>query len=370
MKVKLLDLVPQYESIKEEVHEALDDVLSSQRFILGPKVEELEAMIGDLCGVGHAVGVASGSDAILISLMALGIGPGDEVITTPYTFFSTVSSITRLGAKPVFVDIERATYNIDPSAVDAAITERTKAILVVHLFGQSAEMKAILSASERRGIPVIEDACQSIGASYGGRMVGSMGTAGCFSFFPSKNLGGYGDGGMIVTGDADFASEARLLRVHGGRDRYYHDVIGLNSRLDALQAAVLLVKLGHLGEWNDRRRENAAYYSEGLSGADGIEVPYIDKDAVHVFNQYVIRSADRDGLRSFLSEAGVGCEVYYPVPLHMQRCFSFLDRGKGDFPEAERAALQTLAIPVYPEISRAEQDYVIGRIRRFTENIG
>ncbi|MCX5753661.1 MAG: DegT/DnrJ/EryC1/StrS family aminotransferase, partial [Candidatus Krumholzibacteria bacterium] len=259
MTVKLLDLVPQYVEIRDEIGAAIDEVLSTQQFILGKKVEELEAEIARYCGVKHAVGVASGTDAILLSLMALGVKEGDEVVTTPYTFFSTVSSVTRLGARPVLADIDPRTYNVDPGRAAKLITRKTRAILVVHLFGQIAEMDAISEAAGRSGVPVIEDACQSIGARYRGRRAGSLGAAGCLSFFPSKNLGGFGDGGMIVTDDAALADSARMLRVHGGREKYYHDVVGINSRLDALQAAVLLVKLRHVDAWHEGRRSNAAY---------------------------------------------------------------------------------------------------------------
>jgi dTDP-4-amino-4,6-dideoxygalactose transaminase len=367
MTVKLLDLVPQYESIKDEIRAAIDEVLSTQQFILGKKVEELEAAIARYCGVMHAVGVASGTDAILLSLMALGVKEGDEVVTTPYTFFSTVSSIARLGARPVFADIDPRTYNVDPDAVARRITRATKAILVVHLFGQIAEMDAITAAAGRSGIPVIEDACQSIGARYRGRRAGSLGAAGCLSFFPSKNLGGFGDGGMIVTDDAPLADAARMLRVHGGRERYYHDVIGINSRLDALQAAVLLVKLRHVDEWHEGRRRNAAYYDRELSKIGGVTIPCVEPHNESVYNQYVIRVKGRDALREHLRDRGVGCDVYYPVPLHLQKCFAFLGGKTGDFPESERAARETLALPVYPELENAQREYVVSCIRDFLE---
>ena len=365
MKVKLLDLVSQHEGIRNEISEAVSGVFESQYFILGPKVEEFENMVALYCGVSHAVGVASGSDAILLALMALDIGSGDEVITTPYTFFSTVSSITRLGAKPVMVDIDPGTYNIDPKKVAGAVNDRTKAVLAVHLFGQTADMDALNETMAGRGIPLIEDACQSIGATYKGRRAGSLGRAGCFSFFPSKNLGGCGDGGMIVTDDAGFAAKCRMLRNHGGHERYYHDVIGINSRLDALQAAVLMVKMKYLDRWSSGRRKNADYYKERLSGVEGITVPVIGKENVSIYNQYVIRTGKRDGLKSFLGEQGIGCEIYYPVPLHLQKCFSFLGGAEGDLPNAEEAARQTLAIPIYTELAEAEQDYVVEKIKEF-----
>ena len=367
MTVKLLDLVPQYESIKDEIRAAIDEVLSTQQFILGKKVEELEVEIARYCGVQHAVGVASGTDAILLILMALGVKEGDEVVTTPYTFFSTVSSITRLGARPVLADIDPRTYNVDSEAVAKRITRATKAILVVHLFGQIAGMDMISEAAARSGIPVIEDACQSIGARYKGRRAGSLGAAGCLSFFPSKNLGGFGDGGMIVTDDSPLADAARMLRVHGGREKYYHDVVGINSRLDALQAAVLLVKLRHVDEWHEGRRRNAAYYDRELSKTAGVTIPYVEPHNESVYNQYVIRVTERDALREHLRKRGVGCDVYYPVPLHLQKCFAFLGGKPGDFPESERAARETLALPIYPEIKTAEKEYVVSCIREFME---
>ncbi len=365
MKVKLLDLVRQYKALKGEIGEALDEVFSSQRFILGGKVEELEERIASYCNVRHAVGVASGSDALLISLMVLGIGPGDEVVTTPFTFFSTVGSVVRLGARPVFVDIDPTTYNIDPAAIHSAFTGRTKAVLVVHLFGQMCDMDEILRAAAERNIPVIEDACQAIGSSYHGRMAGSMGRIGCFSFFPTKNLGGCGDGGMIVTDDGGVAERSRILRVHGSGRRYVHETVGINSRLDEMQAAILSVKLPHLEEWNGRRRDHAAYYNEELGELDGIVVPQTRRGNMHTYHQYVIRAARRDDLMGFLRENGIGCEVYYPIPLHLQECFTFLGGGRGDYPEAERAAGEVLALPVYPELGEREREYVVRRIREF-----
>ncbi len=365
--VKLLDLVPQYESVKDEMRAAIDEVLSTQQFILGRKVEEFEGAIAGYCGVKHAVGVASGTDAILLTLMALGVKEGDEVVTTPYTFFSTVSSITRLGARPVLVDIDPRTYNVDPAGVAKRLARSTKAVLVVHLFGQTADMDAISEAAGRFGVPVIEDACQSIGARYKGRPAGSMGAAGCFSFFPSKNLGGFGDGGMIVTDDAAIADAARMLRVHGGRERYYHDVVGICSRLDALQAAVLLVKLRHVDAWHEGRRRNAAFYDGELSKIPGVTVPRIEPHNESVYNQYVIRVKERDALRDHLRARGIGCDVYYPVPLHLQKCFAFLGGKAGDLPESERASRETLALPVYAELAAAEREYVVAAVREFME---
>ncbi len=365
MKVKLLDLTAQYENIRAEVMEAVTEVFDSQYFIMGPKVAELEKEIAGYCDTKDAVGVASGSDAILLALMALGLGPGDEVITTPYTFFSTVSSITRLGARPVFADIDPITYNIDPAAVAAAVTDRTKAILIVHLYGQMAEMDPILEVAGARGIPVIEDACQAIGAEYKGRKAGSIGLAGCFSFFPSKNLGGAGDGGIITTSDEKLAGDLRRLRNHGGRERYYHDEVGINSRLDALQAAVLLVKLRHLDAWSDGRISNAARYDRMLGGIEGVTTPAVSEGNRHIYNQYVIRARRRDDLKSFLQENDIGCEIYYPVPLHLQKCFSFLGGAEGDCPESERAALETLALPIFTELTPEMQEYAAGKIVEF-----
>jgi dTDP-4-amino-4,6-dideoxygalactose transaminase len=370
MTVKLLDLVPQYETIREEVRAAVDEVLEGQQFILGPKVERLEAELARYCGLSYAVGVASGSDAILLSLMALGVGEGDEVVTTPYTFFSTVSSITRLGAIPVFADIDPRTYNIDPARAAKLVTSKTRAILVVHLFGQMADMEGIMGAANRRGIPVIEDACQSIGARYADSAAGSIGAAGCLSFFPSKNLGGCGDGGMVVTNDRTVADTIRALRVHGMREKYLHDVVGINSRLDELQAAILLVKMRHLDDWTRKRKENAAYYNERFSDVPGVTIPHVAPRCESVYNQYVIRVKDRDAVRHSLRARGVGSEVYYPVPLHLQRCFSFLGGKAGDLPESERAAGETLAIPVYPELTAAQKDFVASTVGEVVEASG
>jgi dTDP-4-amino-4,6-dideoxygalactose transaminase len=365
--VKLLDLVPQYESMKEEIRAAVDDVLSTQQFILGPKVAELETAVAAYCAAPHAVGVASGSDAILLALMALGIGEGDEVVTTPYTFFSTVSSITRLGARPVFADIDPRTFNVDPALVAKAVTPKTRAVLVVHLYGQTCEMDPIMELAGARGIPVVEDACQSIGALYKGRSAGAIGAAGCLSFFPSKNLGGFGDGGMVLTGDGALAEKVRVLRVHGSREKYHHELVGINSRLDALQAAVLLVKMRRLEAWHEGRRRNAAHYDARLRGIDAVTTPYVEPHNRSVYNQYVIRARRRDELRAFLGAQGIGTEVYYPVPLHLQKCFAFLGGAAGDFPRAEAAARETLALPIYPELAPAQLDYVVSKIREFTE---
>jgi len=364
-EIKLLDLKPQYKSIEDDVHRAIEGVLSSQQFILGTRVMELEERLAEYCGTKHAVGVASGSDAILLALMAIGIGEGDEVITTPFTFFSSVSSITRLGAKPVFVDIDPLSFNIDAAKISAAMTDRTKAILVVHLYGQPVDMDPILEVASSREIKVVEDACQSIGAKYKGKRVGSIGDVGCFSFFPTKNLGGYGDGGLVTTSDDEIAEKIRALRVHGSRRKYLHDEVGINSRLDEIQAAVLLVKLPYLDEWNEKRRRNAAFYGARLKDIDGVTPPNVYEYNESVFNQYVVRVSKRDELREYLSEKGVGSEIYYPLPLHMQKCFAYLGFREGDFPESERASKEVLALPIYPELSTEELEFVTDTINSF-----
>jgi dTDP-4-amino-4,6-dideoxygalactose transaminase len=370
MQVHLLDLGRQYEEIAEEVQEAVTEVLVSQRFILGERGRDLEERIAAYCGTGRAVGVASGSDAILVTLMALGIGPGDEVVTTPFTFFSTVSAVTRLGARPVFADIDPVTFNIDPDGVRGALSERTKAVIVVHLYGQMCDMDPILEAADARGVPVVEDACQAIGSEYRGGKAGSAGRAGCFSFYPTKNLGGCGDGGMIVTDDPDLAARAEMLRAHGGSGEYIHAEVGINSRLDEIQAAVLSVKLRHVDRWNERRRGHASFYNGALADLDGVVCPRAAPGRVHTYHQYVIRAGRRDALRAFLADNGVGSGLYYPVPLHLQRCFARLGGKRGDLPEAERAAAETLALPVYPELNEREREYVAGLIAAFYRRHG
>jgi len=365
MNVPLLDLKAQYAGIKAEIRAEIDEVLASQRFILGPKVEALEQQIAAYSGTKAAVGVASGSDALLLALMALDVGPGDEVITTPYTFFATAGSISRLGATPVFVDINPRTYNVDPAGVVEKITDRTRAILPVHLFGQMADMDPIMEVAVKHGLKVVEDAAQSIGATYKGRKAGTIGDIGCFSFFPSKNLGGYGDGGMVVTNDEALAERIRVLRVHGSKPKYYHQVVGVNSRLDALQAAVLSLKLKYLEGWSAARRQHAVFYDAAFSdGKAGI--PYVEPFNVSIYNQYVVRGEHRDGLMAHLKKQEIGCEIYYPVPLHLQACYKDLGYREGNFPESERAARETLAIPVYPELTEAQQGYVVSQIRAFT----
>lgn len=368
MNVPLLDLRAQYDSIRDEIRAAIDRVMESQQFILGSEVSELEQEIASYSHARHAIGCANGSDALLLALMALGIGADDEVITTPYSFFATASSISRVGARPVFVDIDSRTYNIDPARIEDAMTERTRAIMPVHLYGQCAEMNAICEIAERRGIPVIEDAAQAIGADDRDGRAGTMGAIGCFSFYPSKNLGGAGDGGMMTTNDDSLAEKLRILRAHGGEHRYYHRVIGINSRLDALQAAILRVKLPRLDSWSNARAERAARYRELFMDAgltEHIELPFVRSNVRHIYHQFVIRTKARDALVEHLKKSGVGTDIYYPVPLHMQECFAYLGNSEGDFPESELAARETLALPIFPELTEEQQRYVVDVIERF-----
>jgi dTDP-4-amino-4,6-dideoxygalactose transaminase len=347
---------------------ALESVCDEQAFILGTRVADLEKDVQNYVGASQAVGVASGSDALLLALMACGVGPGDEVVTVPYTFFATAGSISRLGARPVFVDIKPDTFNINPALIESAITVRTKAVLPVHLYGQCAEMEPILALAARWKLTVIEDAAQAIGATWRGRKAGALGQVGCFSFFPSKNLGGFGDGGMITTNDQALADRVRMLRVHGSRVKYYHEAIGMNSRLDALQAAVLHVKLKYLEEWTIGRRRNATRYESLFKDAgllDRVTLPTATAEHRHVYNQYVVRVPQRDRLRAFLQEQGVGTEIYYPTPLHLQACYRHLGYRQGSFPQAERAAEETLALPIYAELTADQQAYVVETIKTF-----
>jgi dTDP-4-amino-4,6-dideoxygalactose transaminase len=340
-------------------------VCDSQRFIMGPEVEGMEHDLAAYLGVAHAVGVSSGTDALLLAMMALGIGPGDEVITSTYSFFATAGCVARLGARPVFVDIDPLTYNIDPAATAAAVTPRTRAIIPVHLYGQAADLTPLVDTATRAGVPLIEDAAQAIGATYKGRMVGGFGRVGCFSFFPSKNLGAFGDGGLVTTNDGALAASLRLMRVHGAERQYHHQVIGGNFRLDALQAAVLRVKLPHLAGWTEGRRRNAARYAElfaesGLTGR--VTLPAAVPDCYHIYNQYVVRLPDRDTVKAHLESRRVGCAIYYPVPFHEQACFAHLGYQAGEFPHAEAAARETLALPVYSELTIDQQRYVVAAI--------
>jgi dTDP-4-amino-4,6-dideoxygalactose transaminase len=354
MKVPLLDLKAQYATIKDEVLASVSEVLETQVCIGGPKVAELEERIAELSGCKYAVGASSGTDALLNVMMSLNLGPGDEVITSTFTFFATAGSIARTGATPVFVDIDPQTYNIDPSAIDAAITSKTKAIVPVHLFGQMAEMVPIMEIARRHGLVVIEDAAQAISATYRGCPAGSLGTAGCLSFFPSKNLGGAGDGGMIVTNDEALYRRLQLMRNHGAKPKYFHKQVGGNFRLDPLQAAILLVKLPHLRGWSEARRNNARYYNEVFAGS-GIQTPYLAPDCDSIYNQYVIRLPGRDRLLAHLKERNIGTEIYYPVPLHLQECFQYLGYRQGRLPNAEAAAKEVLALPVYAELTAGQR---------------
>lgn len=363
MNVPLLDLQAQYVSIRDELQQAVDRVMSSQRFVLGDEGRRLEGSIAGYCQTKHAIGCASGSDALLLALMALDVKAGDEVITTPFSFFATAASIARLGARPVFVDIDPHTYNIDPARVARAITPRTKAIMPVHLYGQCASMDPLLEL----GPPVIEDAAQAIGATDKGRRAGSMGAIGCFSFYPTKNLGGAGDGGILTTSDDEVAARLRRLRAHGGANEYEHEEVGINSRLDELQAAVLNVKFPHLDGWSDQRAHKAEIYTKLLRNADlPIVTPQVRADGRHIFHQYVIRVlGNRAALMEHLRNHGVGSKIYYPIPLHLQKCFDYLGYKAGDFPEAEAAANETFALPCYPELTEEQQVYVVDVIKRF-----
>jgi len=365
--VPLLDLKIQYAAIQDEIREALDRVCASQSFILGPEVAKLEESIAAFCGARFAVGVSSGTDALLAALMVRGAGPGDEVITTAYSFFATAGAIARLGARPVFVDIDPHTFNLDPLLVKDCLTLRTRAIIPVHLFGLCADMEPLLELADQRGIEVIEDAAQAIGATTRKqRQAGTMGSMGCFSFFPTKNLGAFGDAGMVVTNDAELAEQLRVVRVHGSKPRYHHSVIGGNFRLDALQAAVLSVKLKHLPAWTRKRRDNADRYRHLFAAANLNSTVTLPRDEPgHVYNQFVVRVPDRDRLRAFLAEKGVGTEIYYPVPLHLQPCFENLGYRPGSLVHAEAAARDTLALPIFPELTVEQQETVVDTIRGF-----
>ncbi len=364
MQVPLLDLKAQYATIKDEVLAAVAEVLESQRCIGGPKVEELERQIAQVSDCQYAVGVSSGTDALLNCLMSLQIGPGDEVITTPFTFFATVGCIARVGARPVFVDIDPKTYNIDADLIEAAVTKNTKAIMPVHLFGQMADMDAIMDVAERYNLAVIEDAAQSITSTYKGRKAGSIGTAGCFSFFPSKNLGGIGDGGMVVTNDEALYKRLVLMRNHGMEPKYYHKYVGANFRLDPIQAVALQVKLPHLGDWSQARRDNAAYYDKRFKGTV-VQTPYVSPDCQTIYNQYCIRVPRRDEVVAHLQASHIGCEIYYPVPAHLQECFAYLGHKEGSFPASEKAAKEIMALPIYPELTDEMQDAVVDAILGF-----
>ena len=360
--VPLLDLQAQYRPLRDELLAAVTRVCDSQRFILGPEVDALERELERALEVSHAVTMSSGTDAILATLMALGIGAGDEVITPTFSFFATAGCVARVGATPKLVDIDPATFNVDPDSVRAAITPKTRAIIPVHLYGQMADMSALMQIAGEHGIPVIEDACQAIGARQNGRLAGTIGAAGCFSFFPSKNLGAFGDAGLVTTNDAALAHELRLLRNHGAEPKYFHKRIGGNFRLDALQAAVLRVKLPHLEAWSEARRANARRYDELFAAAglaSKVMLPREMPGYRHIFNQYIVRVPERDRVRAHLTGQGIGTEVYYPVPFHLQECFAPLGYVRGDFPHAEQAADATLALPIFGELTREQQEAVV-----------
>jgi dTDP-4-amino-4,6-dideoxygalactose transaminase len=371
--VPLLDLTGQYAAIREEVRVALERVIESQKFILGPEVLALEEEVASYSQCAYGIGVSSGTDALLVALMALGIKPGDEVITPAYSFFATAGCVTRLGATPVFVDIDPDTYNLSPEKLLAAITERTRAVIPVHLYGQMAKMDQLMEIARHHRLYVIEDAAQAIGAEYNGRRAGSMGDFGCYSFFPSKNLGGFGDGGMVTTNNAELAGRVRLLRNHGDSPKYYHKLVGGNFRLDAIQAAVLRVKLKYLDDWIWARQRNAASYRSLFRDAgilmagerEGIHLPVEASGRRHTYNYFVIGTRGRDALRAFLSARNIGTEIYYPVPLHMQECFDGLGYGEGDFPVSEKMAAETLALPIYPELTQQQRECVVQAIGEF-----
>ena len=376
-QIPILDLKAQYATIRGEIHEAIERVLSSQQFILGQEVQTLERLLADYCQCKYAFGVSSGTDALLVSLMAIGIKSGDEVITSPYSFFATAGSIVRLGAKPVFVDIDPATLNIQAAQIEQALTSQTKAILPIHLAGQTAEMDPIMEIAKKNGLYVIEDACQAIGADYRGERAGSMGHLGCFSFFPSKNLGGYGDSGLVTTNDGELAEKVSLLRNHGQRPKYHNLIVGGNFRMDALQAAILAVKFRHLETWTESRRNHAATYRDLFTQAGisvsleefgekpGIVLPIEAGYGRHIYHLFNIRTKDREALAAHLKANQIGCEVYYPIPLHLQECFRGLGFHQGDYPESEKAAKETLALPIYPELSSEMQRRVVDVITAF-----
>jgi len=368
-KIKLVDLHSQYESIKPEIDEAMKRVLESTQFIMGREVGEFEGEAARYLGVKYAIGCASGTDALQVAMMALGIGPGDEVITSPFSFVATAETIALLGASPVYVDIDGRTFNIDPSKLEAAVTAKTRAIIPVHLFGQSADMDPIMEIAKKHGLKVIEDAAQAFGAEYKEKKVGTFGEFGCFSFFPSKNLGAYGDGGMIVTSDEALAEKARMITLHGARKKYDHELVGVNSRLDTIQAAILNVKLKYLDDWNRRRQELALAYTERLAGTNVIP-PHVMPGCVHIFHQYSILvpaspGKSRDELAAYLGSRGIPTAIHYPIPLHLQRAFAHLGNKEGDYPISESTAREILSLPMYPELTMEEVDYIAAAIREF-----
>ena len=362
MNVPLLDLKAQFKPLKNEIMAAVEEIFDTQYFILGPTVNNFEKETAEYIGAKFALGVSSGSDALIIALMALDIKPGDEIITTPYTFFATAGSIARLGAIPVFVDVDPKTYNIDVSKIETVITEKTKAIIPVHLYGQCVDIDPIIAIAEKNNLFVVEDAAQAIGSKNKDRCAGTFGDFGCFSFFPSKNLGGAGDGGLVTTNDEKLYEKLVKLRNHGSHPKYYHPMIGGNFRLDALQAAVLSVKLKHLNKWHEGRRKNAGFYDNAFSASPQIVTPVILPENYSIYNQYVIRVPNRDEVFSKLKDANIGCDIYYPVPLHLQKCFDYLGYKKDDLPESEKAANETIALPIYPELTNEQKQYVVDTV--------
>jgi len=363
MNVPFVDLKRQYDSIKDEVNTKINKVLQNTHFILGENSDAFEKEFANYCGVKYGVGVASGSDALTLNLKALGIGKGDEVITAPNTFIATVDAISRNGAKPVFVDIDPETYNIDVAEIEEKITDKTKAIIPVHLYGQPADMDEIIKIAKKYDLKIIEDACQAHGAEYKGKKVGSLSDVGCFSFYPAKNLGAYGDGGMVVTNNEQIAERIKMLRNYGQSKKYYHDFIGYNSRLDEIQAAVLRVKLRYLDEWNDKRREHAKLYNELLENVSGIETPTEKEFVKHVYHLYVIRCKNRNELQNYLSSKGVSTGIHYPIPVHLQKAYKHLEYKEGDFPITEKYAKEILSLPMFPELTDEEIEAVVGLIR-------
>lgn len=363
--MEFIDLKRQYQSIEEEIDTAVKEALESGKFILGESVEKLEKEIAEFCGVPHAVGVNSGTDALVLALKAIGVKEGDEVITTPFTFVATAEAIALCGAQPVFADIDPKTFNLDPLKAAAKITEKTRAVIPVHLYGQMANIFLFSSLFAGKGIYIVEDAAQAIGARFQGLKAGSCGSIGCFSFFPTKNLGACGDGGMSVTHFKKFADKIRKLRAHGSERKYFHEEIGVNSRLDALQAAILRVKLRHLEEWNRRRRQIARFYSRNLAGVGDIAIPYEDPRCFHIYHQYTIRTQKRDELADYLKQGGIPTAIHYPIPLHLQPAFSYLGYKEGDFPEAEKAVKEVLSLPIFPEMTANEMAAVAFGINEF-----
>lgn len=361
MEVPLLDLRREYEALRSELDRAVLEVMAATHFINGPQVKRFEEQVAAYLGVRHAIGVASGTDALLLALRAVGVDPGTEVITTTFSFFATAGAVANLGATPVFVDIDESTFNIDPAQIEAKITAKTKAIIPVHLFGQSADLDPIIAIGKRHQVAVIEDAAQSLSSKYKGQMSGTIGDIGIYSFYPTKNLGCAGDGGLVATNSDELASRLRSLKAHGAKVKYYHDIVGYNSRLDTIHAAVLLVKLPHLDGWSRARRANAAYYNERFAGSR-VQTPAEQPYAYHIYNQYSILIDNRDGLRDQLRAAGIGYEIYYPLPLHLQVCFQHLGYRAGDLPVAERCARQVISLPIYPQLSEAERDYVAATV--------